>query len=203
MAVSGRPVFTGLHVDAEGLLLQCATVTSRTSPTRPSSASLTQTRSRQGSSSPPPPSRPRPTLGKIRAPAAPHGPAQRIARLSRAEVLERISRAKHQREELDAELAMLIDHAVALGIFWPQIAKRLRVTRQAARRQHKRRHREDTRQEEDHGNTFPDMQPQISASPAAVRHQVDSNEETGPKCWRSRKRWVGALTSGNSRRSRC
>jgi len=115
--------------------------------------------------------RPRPDY-RVRAPAAPHRPAQRIARLSRAEVLERISRAKHQREELDAELAMLIDHAVALGIFWPQIAERLRVTRQAARQQHKRRHREDTRQQGDHGNPFPDVQPQISGSPTAVRHQV-------------------------------
>jgi hypothetical protein len=55
-------------------------------------------------------------------------------------VLERINRARLQREELDAELALLIDHAVALGITWPQIASRLRVTRQAARQQYQRRH---------------------------------------------------------------
>lgn len=56
-------------------------------------------------------------------------------------MLERINRARLQREELDAELALLIDHAVALGITWPQIASRLRVTRQAARQQYQRRNR--------------------------------------------------------------
>ena len=83
--------------------------------------------------------KPRPDY-RVRSPAAPPRPAERIARLSRAEVLERISRARLQREELAAELAMLIDHAVALGIGWPQIAERLRVTRQAARQHYQRRH---------------------------------------------------------------
>jgi hypothetical protein len=44
---------------------------------------------------------------------------------------------------MDAELAILVDHAVALGISWPQIANHLRVTRQAARQHYHRRHRDD------------------------------------------------------------
>ena len=47
------------------------------------------------------------------------------------------------REKLDAELAMLTDHAVSLGVSWPQIAACLRVTRQAARQHYQRRHRDD------------------------------------------------------------
>jgi hypothetical protein len=78
----------------------------------------------------------------MKAAAAPPAPAERIARLSRTEVLERIDHARHQREELDAQLALLIDHAVALEVSWPQIAYRLRVTRQAARQQYRRRHRD-------------------------------------------------------------
>jgi hypothetical protein len=58
-------------------------------------------------------------------------------------VLERISRARFQREKLDSELAMLTDHAVSLGISWPQIAACLRVTRQGARQHYQRRHRDD------------------------------------------------------------
>lgn len=79
-----------------------------------------------------------------RARAAPPGPAERIARLSPTEVLERITRARLHQKELDAELATLIDHAVELGIGWPDIANRLGVTRQAARQHHRRRHRDDT-----------------------------------------------------------
>jgi hypothetical protein len=78
-----------------------------------------------------------------RAPAAPPGPAERIGRLSPVQVLERISRARIAREELDAELALLIDHAVTLGVGWPDIAARLGVTRQAARQHYQRRHRDD------------------------------------------------------------
>jgi hypothetical protein len=37
-------------------------------------------------------------------------------------VLERINRARLQRDDLEAELALLIDHAVTIGITWPQIA---------------------------------------------------------------------------------
>ena len=86
--------------------------------------------------------KPRPNY-RVKASVAPLSPAERIARLSPAEVLERISRARLQREELDAELATLTDHAVALGISWPQIANRLRVTRQAARQHYRRRHRDE------------------------------------------------------------
>ena len=84
--------------------------------------------------------KPRPDY-RIKTPARPPTAAERITRFSPADVLERITRARLQREELDAELTLLIDHAVALGITWPQIASRLRVTRQAARQQYQRRHR--------------------------------------------------------------
>jgi hypothetical protein len=84
--------------------------------------------------------KPRPNY-RIKTPVRPPTAAERITPLSPADVLERINRARLQREELDAELALLIDHAVALGITWPQIASRLRVTRQAARQQYQRRHR--------------------------------------------------------------
>jgi hypothetical protein len=70
--------------------------------------------------------KPRPNY-RVRAPAAPASPAERITRLSPGEVLERISRARLQREELDVELATLTDHGVSLGISWPQIAARLRI----------------------------------------------------------------------------
>jgi hypothetical protein len=56
-------------------------------------------------------------------------------------VLERISQARLQRDELDLELALLIDHAVSLGIGWPDIARCLGVSRQAARQHYQRRHR--------------------------------------------------------------
>jgi hypothetical protein len=58
-------------------------------------------------------------------------------------VLEKIARARLRREELDAELALLVDHAVALGIGWPDIAARLGVSRQAARQHYQRRHRDE------------------------------------------------------------
>jgi hypothetical protein len=57
-------------------------------------------------------------------------------------VLEKIIRARLRREEAEAELAALIDHAVALGVGWPEIARRLGVSRQAARQQYQRRHRD-------------------------------------------------------------
>jgi predicted transcriptional regulator len=62
--------------------------------------------------------------------------------LSVAQVLERIERARLARDEAEAELAVLIDHAVGLGIGWPDIAARLGVTRQAARQHYQRRHRD-------------------------------------------------------------
>jgi hypothetical protein len=50
------------------------------------------------------------------------------------------------REEAEAQLAMLIERAVGLGIGWPEIAAQLGVTRQAARQHYQRRHREDAQQ---------------------------------------------------------
>ena len=79
---------------------------------------------------------------RARESVAPPGPAERIARLSPAKVLERISRARLQRDEMDAELALLIDHAVSLKIGWPDIARSLGVSRQAARQRYQRRHRD-------------------------------------------------------------
>jgi len=81
---------------------------------------------------------------RARGPTAPPGPAERIARLSPVKVLERISRARLQRDQLDAELALLIDHAVRLRIGWPDIARCLGVSRQAARQHYQRRHSDGT-----------------------------------------------------------
>jgi hypothetical protein len=78
------------------------------------------------------------------APAEPTGPAQRVTRLSAAQLLERIERARLLRDEAEAELAGLVDHAVGLGVGWPEIATRLGVTRQAARQHYQRRHRDDS-----------------------------------------------------------
>jgi hypothetical protein len=77
-----------------------------------------------------------------RAPDGPTGPAQRVSRLSPPQVLERIEHARVARGKAEAELAVLIDHAVSLGIGWPEIAAKLGVTRQAARQNYQRRHRE-------------------------------------------------------------
>jgi hypothetical protein len=63
--------------------------------------------------------------------------------MSPPQVLERITRARVAQQEAEAELAILVDHAVGLGIGWPQIAARLGVTRQAARQHYQRRHRDD------------------------------------------------------------
>ena len=70
------------------------------------------------------------------------GPPQRDSQLSPPEVLERIERARLTREKADAELAVLVDQAVDMGIAWPKIAARLGVTRQVARQHYQRRHRE-------------------------------------------------------------
>jgi hypothetical protein len=64
--------------------------------------------------------------------------------LSTPQVLERIEYAKTAQEEAEAELAVLVDQAVILGIGWPEIASRLGVTRQAARQHYQRRHRDRT-----------------------------------------------------------
>jgi hypothetical protein len=79
-----------------------------------------------------------------RARAAPPRATERISRLSPPQVLDRITRARLHQKELDAELAALIDHAVALGVGWPDIAHRLGVTRQAARQHYQRRHRDNS-----------------------------------------------------------
>ena len=75
-------------------------------------------------------------------PAGPAGSTQRVTHLSAPQVLEQIEHARLARDEAEAELAVLIDHAVDLGIGWPEIAARLRVTRQAARQHYQRRHRD-------------------------------------------------------------
>jgi hypothetical protein len=77
------------------------------------------------------------------APAEPADSAQRESHLSAPQVLARIERARFARDEAEAELTVLIDHAVSLGTGWPEIAVRLRVSRQAARQHYQRRHRDD------------------------------------------------------------
>jgi hypothetical protein len=76
------------------------------------------------------------------APAIPPAAVRRVTRLSAVQVLEQIEQARLARDEAEAELAVLIDHAVDLGIGWPEIAARLRLTRQAARQHYQRRHRD-------------------------------------------------------------
>ena len=56
------------------------------------------------------------------------------------EMLERLKRARSARDEPEAELDALVDHAVDLGIGWPEIAAQPGVTRQAARQRYQRRH---------------------------------------------------------------
>jgi hypothetical protein len=80
--------------------------------------------------------------GSKQTPAEPAGPAQRVTHPPAPRVLEQIEHVRHVRDEADAELAMLIDHAVDLGIGWPEIAAQLGVTRQAARQHYQRRHRD-------------------------------------------------------------
>lgn len=62
--------------------------------------------------------------------------------MSPPQVLDRIGRARVTQQKAEAELAALIDHAVELGLGWPEIAARLGVTRQAARQHYQRRHRD-------------------------------------------------------------
>ena len=76
------------------------------------------------------------------APGKPTGSAQRVTHLSAPQVLEQIENARLAQDEAEAELAVLIDHAVDLGVGWPEIAARLGVTRQAARQHYQRRHRD-------------------------------------------------------------
>jgi predicted ArsR family transcriptional regulator len=67
---------------------------------------------------------------------------QQVPRMSPPQVLERIERARVAQQKAETELAALVDHAVELGIGWPQIAAQLGVTRQAARQHYQRRHRD-------------------------------------------------------------
>lgn len=88
----------------------------------------------------------RPVQQKRQKPVPPAQPAaltQRIAQMSSAQALERITRVRAAQHEAEEELAALIDHAVALGTGWPEIATRLGVSRQAARQHYQRRHRDD------------------------------------------------------------
>jgi hypothetical protein len=68
--------------------------------------------------------------------------------MSAEQVLERIGRVRVAHQEAEAELALLVDHAVGLGFGWPEIASRLGVSRQAARQQYQRRHRGDANPED-------------------------------------------------------
>ena len=77
-------------------------------------------------------------------PAKSPGPTKRASGLSPPQVLERIENAKASQQEAEAELAVLVDQAVSLGIGWPEIATRLGVTRQAARQHYQRRHHDRT-----------------------------------------------------------
>ena len=58
-------------------------------------------------------------------------------------MLERIERTRAAQQKAEAELAVLVDRAVSLGVGWPEIAARLGVTRQAARQHYQRRHRDN------------------------------------------------------------
>ncbi len=80
---------------------------------------------------------------RLQTPVDKSGRPQRVSQLPPPEVLERIERVRFARDEAEAELAVLVDRAVSLGIGWPEIAARLGVTRQAARQHYQRRHRED------------------------------------------------------------
>lgn len=75
-------------------------------------------------------------------PAETSAPARLSARVSSSQVLELIERARVTQRETEAELVVLIDQAVGLGVGWPEIAARLGVSRQAARQQYHRRHRD-------------------------------------------------------------
>jgi hypothetical protein len=73
--------------------------------------------------------------------AEPASSSRRASQVTPDLVLERIERTRLALDQAEAELAELIDHAVGMGMGWPDIATRLGVTRQAARQQYHRRHR--------------------------------------------------------------
>jgi hypothetical protein len=83
-----------------------------------------------------------------KAPAAPPTAQEKAARLGPSQVLEKITRARIHQDELEQELAALVNHAVTLGISWPAIARHLGVTRQAARQHYQRRHHGQTTRED-------------------------------------------------------
>jgi hypothetical protein len=68
--------------------------------------------------------------------------------MSAEQLLERIGRARVAQQDAEAELALLVDRAVGLGLGWPEIASRLGVSRQAARQHYQRRHRGDASPED-------------------------------------------------------
>jgi len=53
------------------------------------------------------------------APVKQPGPAKRVTQLYDAELLEQIRQVRIERDDAEAELAMLIDAAVGQGIGWP------------------------------------------------------------------------------------
>lgn len=86
--------------------------------------------------------------------------------MSPSRVLEQIRRVRIAQQQAEAELAALIDFAVALGIGWPEIANWLGVTRQAARQRYQRRHREDANRRD---RELTDRRPECPG----VKHQVE------------------------------
>jgi len=79
---------------------------------------------------------------RLQPPVDKPGRPQQVPQVPAPEVLERIERMRLARAEAEAELAMLVDQATGLSIGWREIAARLGVTRQAARQQYRRRHRD-------------------------------------------------------------
>jgi hypothetical protein len=76
------------------------------------------------------------------APAEPPVQVEQDSPVSPSQVLERIKYVRVALQHAEAELAALVDHAVGLGIGWPEMAAQLGVTRQAARQHYQRRHRD-------------------------------------------------------------
>lgn len=88
-------------------------------------------------------------------PKATAGPSEAGSRMPPSQVLERIEQTRVTQREAEAELAVLVDHAVGLGLAWPEIAARLGVSRQAARQQYQRRHGHRGQPSEPDGRAHP------------------------------------------------
>jgi hypothetical protein len=73
----------------------------------------------------------------VEAAGATRRPSQQA---SAGEILDRLKRARSARDAAQAEVDVLVDGAVGLGIGWPEIAQELGVSRQAARQRYQRRH---------------------------------------------------------------